>query len=68
MRYFAIWDNGIIQTDDYDKNEVEKQLHLKHLCRDLIISDIEDPVRVYDENNRFIRVITQYSFPPLDLM
>lgn len=68
MRYFAIWDDGIIQTDDYDKEEVSKQLHLKNICRDLVMCNVEDPVRVYDENNRFIRVVTQDTFAPLELV
>lgn len=67
MRFYAIWDDGILQTDDYDKDEIKHNRHIVNLVRDLVLNDIVATVRVYDENNRFIRTITQNSIQPIEL-
>ena len=59
---------GKIITDDYDKEEIQKNRHIKDLVRDMKISGITDPVRLYDENGHFIRVVTSDSYTPLECM
>lgn len=70
MRYRAVNDlyGYVFETDDYDAKEVANKLHLKHLVRDMILCNITVPMTVYDENNTFIRVITQDSFPPIECL
>ena len=69
MMFRAIIDeHTAIITDDYDKEEIAKQKHLKHLVKDLIKFDIKSPVKVYDSDNHFIRTITRDMFTPLELM
>lgn len=67
MRFYAIWDDGIIQTDDYDKDEIKHNRHIINIVKQLVVNDVMAVVRVYDENNRFIKTVTQNSIQPIEL-
>lgn len=54
MRFIAIYNKGAIMTDEYTDSEIMKNLHIKHLMRDIELCNIRGKVRVYDEKNRFV--------------
>lgn len=68
IEYYRKGRRGLIVTDDYDKEEIQKKRHIKDVVRDMINSGITDPVRLYDEKGNFIRVITRDTVTPLECL
>lgn len=56
MKYKAIFENGIIYTDDYDEKEVAERLHIDHLRHDLRKRHINTPAVCFDEKNRLVEI------------
>ncbi len=56
MKYKAIFESGIIYTDDYDEDEVSERLHIDHLRRDLRKNNITTPAVCFDEKNRLVEI------------
>lgn len=59
MRFLAIHSRGAIMTDDYDKQEIKNNIHIKHLLKDIRIWNIKGTVTVFDENNKFVCKLNQ---------
>ena len=59
MRFIALHSRGAIMTDDYDKQEIIQNLHIKHLLRDIRVWGIKGTVTVFDQNNKFICKLNQ---------
>lgn len=58
MRFFATFYIGPFQhcifTDDYSKKEIARGLHIDHFKRDIKAWNIRGPLKIFDENNKFI--------------
>lgn len=59
MRFLAIHSRGAIMTDDYDKQEIKNNIHIKHLLKDIRVWNIKGTVTVFDENNKFVCKLNQ---------
>ena len=62
-----ITDNKFIYTDDYDEEEIRKEIPFKHLVRDLLKFEEKRPCMVFDTKGRFYKTITWQSYTPLEL-
>ena len=56
MKYKAIYENGIIYTDDYNDKEVSQRLHIDHLRHDIRKMHINSPVVCFDEKDRLVEI------------
>lgn len=56
MKYKAIYEKGMIFTDDYDEDEIANRIHIDNIRKDLRRNHIESPVVLFDEYNRLIQI------------
>lgn len=57
MKFYAVNSKGAIMTDDYSPDEILRGDHIEHIKADMIYLRINGAVKVYDENNNFIRLL-----------
>ena len=63
MIFYALynkgWKTGMIITDDYDLEEIARGDHIRNIKRDLREIGCYGPVKVYDINNKLVKVLNK---------
>lgn len=56
MKYKAIFEKGMIYTDDYSDKEISERTHIDDIRHDLRVRNINTPVVLFDEYNRLVEI------------